>query len=382
MILFQCSHTPIVKVNLDQSIPLETSPAQINSPSIVDVKDAFRFLIHNSVKSIHICGLYFTSNLNKSILKELKRAIERGVDVSFLFADSPFSRREFFNLDLSGYTNVKVQFSDIAGLGNSPYGQIHAKYAIFDGRYAMLGSANFSYPAFNDNIEINALIVETEIVRSLERIFTLDWNWALIKGSPVKSGITPDITDADLYQKAITLLEGAPFEINLEDVPDIDQAISSLFKKAKIQIDLELYTITSDKDHFSFYYDLIKEAAARGVKIKLLISQSTYDAVDDSGNIKYTYMHDAINDLLKLNIEIKKFNIWKMTGTQYSAVHSKLLIVDGRYVMLGSNNYSKGATYENREIAVMTSYTQIVFPLKRKFSSDWNSGYSELLDKN
>ncbi len=376
---FHCYYEPIKEISLVQSIPLETSPALINTESIIDVKDAFRFLINKAEKDILISGLYFTSNINKSIKYELKKAIKRGVKLKFLLADSPFSRKQFFNLDFHRFNNVEIHFVDISQLGERPYGQLHSKYTIVDGKYAMLGSANFSYPAFNDNVEINSLVIDKEVIADMEKVFYTDWDYAIDKKLPKKADMFLPFNISTL-NKPMVLLESAPEEINLWEIPDIREAIYFLFQHAHKEIDLEIYTITSDKEHFPFYYNLIKNASQRGIKIRILVSQSTYDAKDDEGEIKYTYMRNAINDLKKLDLKLKKLNIWDITGTRYSALHSKLLIVDNKYVMLGSNNYSKGATYENRELAIITTYTQIVYPLSKKFKKDWNCQYSECLN--
>ncbi len=363
---FFCSSTK--KINIRHSIPLETSPAVLNSKAIMDIKDAFELLLKESSKYIYINAPYFTSNINQNIINELRNAIIRGVKVKFLLADTPFSRQEFSKLNFKRYNNVEIQFADISELGANSYGEIHAKYAIFDGVYAILGSANFSYPAFNDNIEINVLIVDGPVIKDLENVFDLDWNFA--------KGKSFDYTYKPLPGSITTLLESAPDPINYSFIMDIKEILIELFENAKKEINLEVYVISYKKQFFPFYYDLFKKARSRGVEVKILISQSTYEVKNGDKN-KYLNMRSVISDLQKIGVKIRKLNIWDITGNEYNSLHSKLLIIDNKFAMLGSNNWTESAISENREIAILTTNDQIVKPLKKKFDRDWNSKYSE-----
>lgn len=354
-------------IELSYSVPLETSPDEINMPDIIDVKDAFRYLVNHSQKSIYIAGLYFTSKINWRIKRDLKRAIKRGVKVKFLLQDSKFSRNEFNRLKLSKYTNVEVRFINIAPLGKRDWGTFHNKYSIFDEKYAIVGSANFSYPAFNHNIEINALIVDKTIVSQLTRLFMQDFKYATYK-------ILPTYTSSfvsSIELRPIFLAETAPREINSPDIPDVSDVIKILLKNAKKEINLEIYAFTSNETNYPLLYNLLKSASEKNIDVKLIVDSDTYN--------KNEYVKYAINRLKEAGLKIKKFNIDKLTRAEFSAVHSKLLIVDKKYVLLGSCNWSKGGMLENREIAIISSQTQFVFPLYRKFYKDWNSPFSEFI---
>ncbi len=374
IILPSCNRYTLKNINLTYSLPLETSPPSINSPEIIDVKDAFIFFTNKAEKYIYLAGLYFTSNINGSVKRSLKRAIKRGVKVCFLFTDTDFSRSEIKKLHITKYTNVEVRFIDIAKLGKSEWGQLHNKYVIFDGKYAIMGSANFSYPAFNDNIEIDTLIVNKNIIKKMEEIFLTDWSYAKSKKLPLFNNTKEESID---LSKRLQLCESTPYQMDNPEIPNIPDGIKKLLRNAKKSIDLEIYAFTSNETNYPLYYNLLRYAQKRGVKIRILISQSTIDARNEKGEYKYPHIRYAINALKKAGIKnIKKFLIWDAAGTQYSAVHSKLLLVDGKYAMVGSNNWTKSASEENIEMAVITSQTQIVNPLQRKFNNDWSSHYA------
>ena len=77
-----------------------------------------------------------------------------------------------------------------------------------------------------------------------------------------------------------------------------------------------------------------------------------------------------------LGVKIKLLNVEKASGKNFNIMHSKFLIIDDKYVILGSNNWTKSSIYENREISIFCTYKQVVSPLIKKFNKDWNSRYS------
>ncbi len=376
---------PRVEIDLSKSIPLETSPPDVNDPDIIDTKVAFRYLINKSKKYIYIGGLYFTRSMNWRIKRDLKRAIKRGVKVKFLFDDSHFARREFYNSDFYQMKGVEVRFADISKLGISKWGRYHAKYAIFDGKWAIVGSANFSYPAFNNNIEINVLVVEPEIVKKLVEVFEKDWEIATKPPVKQKFFASFPLTQEQIkklypsgfkFKPPIMLLESAPYEINSPDIPDIKDAIKFMLINVTNEALLEIYAFTITPERLSDIYNLLLNAKKRGVDIKILISQSTLDKKNEEGKYVYTHVRNAVRNLIENGIEVKKFKIWEATGTEFSAVHSKLFIIDDYMALITTGNWAKTSIFENREFGIITTKTDIVYPLHRKFYRDWSSKFA------
>lgn len=73
----------------------------------------------------------------------------------------------------------------------------------------------------------------------------------------------------------------------------------------------------------------IKEALQRGVKIRAVVQQKV-----------------LVQDLKKLGIEAKKIYTRGL-------MHSKLIIIDNRYVVIGSHNLTQAAFSNNHEISVV-----------------------------
>ncbi len=56
-------------------------------------------------------------------------------------------------------------------------------------------------------------------------------------------------------------------------------------------------------------------------------------------------------------------------------VHTKVYIVDGKRVMLGSMNMSNSSLMKNRELDITSSDSSLVDPVKNSFENDWNKYY-------
>jgi phosphatidylserine/phosphatidylglycerophosphate/cardiolipin synthase-like enzyme len=354
-----------IKIDLSASIPIESSPPPLNLKEIVDIKDAFKFLLTKSEKSIYVAGLYFTSNINREIIKNLKRAIKRGVKIKFLLQDSEFAKSEFKKLNIDKFTNVEVRFVDVSKLGETKWGDFHNKYVIFDEKYAVLGSANFSYPAFNSNIEISALIVDKEIVKQLTEIFFRDYEYTYNK-IPIFPQFYFISASNYLSKNNITLVESVPPPLNSPDILDMEDAVQYLLDNAQNEILLEIYAFTSNETNYPLLYNSLVNAHKRNVNVKIIVDNLIYTQNE--------YAKYAIDKLQMMGLNIKKIKLTEKKN-EFNVDHSKLLIVDKKYVLISSCNFSKSGFKENREIGIVTTYTQIVYPLYKKFLLTFESKY-------
>jgi len=107
-----------------------------------------------------------------------------------------------------------------------------------------------------------------------------------------------------------------------------------LFTHAKKNIKITMYTFTNKK-----LARALKKAAKKGVKIYI---------VADKEESRYKY--SVIPGLATL----RNFKIYLLSGKKYkngqsAKMHVKLAIIDDRYLITGSANYSYSAFYKNYE---------------------------------
>ena len=99
------------------------------------------------------------------------------------------------------------------------------------------------------------------------------------------------------------------------------------------------------------------EAKNRGVDVKVLVDDQTYKS----------YM-DTISFLLMNDIPVK---LDEKAGVR---THVKMVIVDGRYVLVGSHNWTESALTLNNEVSIEVISGKIVDDALSYFNSLWENG--------
>jgi cardiolipin synthase len=126
-------------------------------------------LIAKATRSIHITNPYFLPD--KSLRRELVKAVTRGVDVTILLpgtkADHLLTRR-----------SSRALYGDLLKGGARIFeyqpAMIHAKITLIDGLWAVVGSTNFDSRSFGLNDEINVAMPDAGVAARLEQDFDND----------------------------------------------------------------------------------------------------------------------------------------------------------------------------------------------------------------
>lgn len=127
-------------------------------------------LIAKSTRSVHITNPYFLPD--KNLRRELTKAIrERGVEVTVLVpgtkSDHLLTRR-----------SSRALYGDLLEAGARIFeyqpAMIHAKIALIDGVWAVVGSTNFDSRSFGLNDELNVAVIDSGVVQRLEQDFQND----------------------------------------------------------------------------------------------------------------------------------------------------------------------------------------------------------------
>ena len=133
------------------------------SPKII--RKTFINCITNAKERILLINPYFT--LSHSIVKAIKRAIRRGVDVQIMVSeksDIPITPRI-----------VDYQTRRLTEAGAKVYyyqdGFHHSKIMMIDGQWSYVGSANLDSRSLRCDYEVNALINDSLATRQLETLF-------------------------------------------------------------------------------------------------------------------------------------------------------------------------------------------------------------------
>jgi len=126
-----------------------------------------------------------------------------------------------------------------------------------------------------------------------------------------------------------------------------------LFSHAKNNIKITIYTFTNKK-----LARALKIAARKGVKITIIA---------DKKESKYKY---SVIPNLAL---IKNFDVYLLTGKNYkngdkAKMHVKMSIIDDKYLITGSANYSYSAFFKNYEYILISKNKELIDKFEKFFS--------------
>jgi cardiolipin synthase len=126
------------------------------------------YSINNARKSIYLTTAYFTPS--RRMLQVLQEAVLRGADVRLLLpgmsdiSSAHYAGRAFF----SRLLRAGVRIYNYNGV------ILHAKTAVFDGQWSIIGSANLDFQSLRRNDEGNVGITDTDFGGLMCRIFQED----------------------------------------------------------------------------------------------------------------------------------------------------------------------------------------------------------------
>jgi cardiolipin synthase len=129
----------------------------------------FQSLVAKATKSIHITNPYFLPD--KSLREELVKAVKRGAEVTMVVPGAK-------NDHLLTRRSSRALYGDLLKAGARIFeyepSMIHAKIALFDGKWAVAGSTNLDSRSFGLNDEVNVAMPDPAVVARLEEDFQRD----------------------------------------------------------------------------------------------------------------------------------------------------------------------------------------------------------------
>ncbi len=230
-----------------------------------------------------------------AVTDAIKNATERGVKIRLVYDEQPY---------YPGTAHLAALIENRVS-ARAPGKLMHNKFAIFDGQKVFTGSMNFTatgFSGFNANsvVVINCTDTAVRFTSEFERLYT---------GAAAQSGAGVYFSPND------TIVAG-------HLVPLIDSAREYVYVPA--------FIVT----HEGFAQSLIR-AKARGVDVKVII-----DAVNPLGPGSKT------EALRQAGVEVKAENY-------AGKMHSKSVIIDDRFIGVGSMNFSYSGERINDENVVI-----------------------------
>ncbi len=269
----------------------------------------------------------YPDGLQNRLYDALVEADERGVNVRIVLDKSDWSEEiTKTNRETARYLRergLEVKFDD-------PEVTTHAKTIIVDEKVVFLGSSNWNFPTYTETYQANLKLVSGKIGRFYDRFFDAVW-----LGKAPKRLTLPEMSGGKSIVPLISTGESRAYF----------ETAKQLLREAEESIDLVLFKITRYSSFGDSKSNLLTEelvkARNRGVDVRIVLDVNTWSEGVNQSNRETTLW------LLGKGIGNVKFD------SRESTTHSKVLIIDGETVMVGSSNWSYYSLDENLEVDVV-----------------------------
>lgn len=353
--LLACAHASPAPLELVETAPVETS---LDHPDLAEAFQVWPAMIAAARERLELNEFYL-SNEPGSRLEPVVRAVEdaarRGVRVRLL-CDARFQKTYPETIERLSKAGVAVRPFDAKKLFGG--GVLHAKYFVVDGREAFLGSQNFDWRSLEHIQELGLRTQAPSVVLGLRAVFEQDWALAGGVAAPPVPAPAPEGGLVFAASPKGHLPAGVPW-----DLPLLVERIAAARSSVRVQL------LTYKSGDFRELEDALVAAAARGVKVQLLLSN-------------WELRSWTLEPLRRLDPRIE---VRILTFPQASAghipfarvAHAKYMIVDGAHAWVGTSNWERDYFFASRNVGVFFEGPR----LEGFFEDAWSSPYARPFDR-
>lgn len=288
----------------------------------------------------------------KSLAGLLEKAVERGVEVCLLY-----DYMGCFDTPAAYFRELERRGVHCTAFNPPPFRngiswfdkRDHRKIAVIDSRVAFAGGLNIGdeYAGVGKSLYWRDLgiRIEGEAVNELSRLFCENWQ-SETSSFPV-SNCARDFTSF-LGEDDVAIVSGGPHHNRSRIRAAFRMAIAGAVKSIKIETPYFVPGPTIIR--------ALLRAVRRGVKVELILpAQSDLPLVRLVNRISYA-------TLIKAGIEI-----FEREGT---ILHGKVMLIDGRWSVIGSANLDQRSFHRNFEVNVIVSSSDFGRQVAEMFSED------------
>lgn len=275
--------------------------------------------IRDAERSIDLTMYLLTDH---TLIHDLEYAAASGVRVRVLLEPAPFGDgASSRSANQSAYDQLYA--ADIPVRWSSRrYLLTHQKTMTIDGATAYILTMNYTRSAFTSNREFAVIDKVPADVAEAEAIFNADWR-----------GGTPALPDPNLL------------------VSPVNSRARLLALLARARESIEVY---AEEVQDAEIEDALVAAAHRGARVRLISNAG------DASNAR------GIARLQQGGVQVH------LVTSPY--IHAKMVLVDGRWAFVGSENFSPASLDHNRELGVLIDDPDALARLQDTFGQDWSEG--------
>jgi len=183
--------------------------------------------------------------------------------------------------------------------------------------------------------------------------------------SVITSVETISTTQKVTYTVTTTVtISSSYFEELLED-EEYYKTLLDVIKRANKSVYVAMYVIKYDpcerlkEDPVNMILYKLCKLKSKGLDIKVLVDDTTYKSY-----------YETIEYLKDCGIDIK------LKPKEVSRAHLKVVIIDGRYLFVGSHNWTESALWFSKEVTVLTTDPKLISEALDYFNDLWVNGES------
>ncbi|GGY25884.1 phospholipase D-like domain-containing protein [Paludibacterium paludis] len=353
-----------------------TAPAGagLEAPDLRSPSEVWSGMVDAARSDIAIGAFYVNSRSGTAldrVIGRLEAAGRRGVKIRFLMEEKGrFAADEATIARLRAIPNLEFRFLDFGKLGG---GIVHAKYLIVDKQVAYVGSQNFDWRSLEHIHETGLKITEPFIVSRLSAIFGLDWQaQAAIASGRTVAPLNTTVKHANLSGEAF--LVASPNAFNPPGVGDSETALPALIGQARSEVRIQLLDYVplafgdgKRRAYYAVIDNAIRAALARGVKVKLMVSD--WNAVKP--DIDYL---KSLAVLPGMEVRIVTVPPVREGCIPFARViHSKTMTIDGKLAWIGTSNWSGGYMDTSRNLEVVVRNASLAGRVAALHEAAWSS---------
>jgi phosphatidylserine/phosphatidylglycerophosphate/cardiolipin synthase-like enzyme len=366
-------------VQLVETRPIES---MLGNPSLPSALGTWVALFDGARKSLDIEQFYLSTwpyEPMDDVLGALGQAAKRGVRVRLLL-DAGMYRTYPRTADslakMPGFQVRLVNYRRIAG------GVQHAKFFLVDGETAFLGSQNFDWRALKHIHELGVAVRDRRVAGDFGRVFELDWAAAAPPGQP------PDTTRVPQAAQVTHARGSLPYRIVQAPgdtvflwpswsprrfIPDTTlwdrDLIVRTLDQARHEIVLQVLTYSpgSRGERDETLDAALRRAAARGVKVRLVVSDW------ETGSSGLSELQ-ALARVPGIEVKLSTVPEWSGGYISFARVeHCKYVVADTLWTWVGTSNWSPDYFHTSRNLAVTMKNRALAQQARAIFEASWQA---------
>ncbi len=359
-------------LTLVESRPLETA---LGDPALPATAPQWLEMIQSAQTTLDLEEYYLSERPGEAlspVLQAIGAAASRGVHVRLLL-DSRMHRTYPQPADSLGkIPNLSVRIIDYGRLAG---GIQHSKFMIVDGTQAFVGSQNLDWRSLSQIHELGLRVRVAPVAAALTDVFETDWNAADTTKAPAvldRARVAWPIHFEQGGESGELWLGASPRATTPASIPWDRDLLARRIAEAQREVVVQvlIYGVSGYGSRDSTLHRALVDAARRGVKVRLLISDWELGTPGEPDL-------QALASIPNVEVHISRLADWSGGYIPFARVeHCKYAVTDSTWLWLGTSNWEPSYFLTTRNVGLTVRHGGLARNARRVFETDWKASSS------